>query len=184
MSVQVYWCSRTVGGTGGNFNHHFALIIWERECPAGVPLRNQNGKSFVTLGAYPSNENAGNFDDLGNLIFIANAFADVEAARLLISQSQNENQLDAYKPQWNLVNPPRGNAGSFAYTLMRMAAHYGRYDEQRPIEYDRNEMNSNSWNNSLFKSAGVPDEERRRLQNFKGWDVAERQVIPATYFGG
>ncbi len=182
MSAKIFWSARSIAANK-NFNHHFATIVWETVCPTSPlsPVR-RNDKFFVTLGAFPSRENPQD-GDYGNLVFIGNNAGDVEAARAAIDQARRGGREENYDPQRNEVRSPSGNGEAFAQTLMRLAFHYYRYSSQRPLEYDRVLRNSNTWTNSLFRAAGISENECRRLRNFRNWDIAEHREIGREYFG-
>lgn len=180
MSAKIYWSARAIAANR-NFNHHFAAIVWEGVCPTSpIPLLRQNNRYFVTLGAFPSKENPAD-GDYGDLVFVGNNSGDAAEARSMINRASGSPR-ENYAPQQNEVRPPSGDGESFARTLIRMAIHYRHYTLQNRLAYDRLTLNSNSWNNSLFNAAGVPEQERRRLRNFAGWDVAEHQIIAREYF--
>lgn len=182
MSAKIFWSARSLVANR-NFNHHFATLVWYDVCPRlPLPPVRQSDKFFVTLGAFPSNENPQD-GDYGDLVFVGNAGGDVTAARTIISQTSGDGRGGNYAPQQNEVGSPSGNGQSFAQTLVRLAFHYERYSSRRPLEYDRVLRNSNTWANSLFRAAGVSENECRRLRNFRNWDVAEHREIGREYFG-
>ena len=181
MSVRIYWASRYVAGIA-NINHHFALIVWDNECPAALlPLLMQNNRIFITLGGHPSNPS---FLKPGNLVFKHNESGDVEAGRRVITLLHNESETIPRSSQYSAVNSPAGSASDFARNLIRKAIYYGQYSRENPISYQATELNSNSWCNALFQSAGVSDQNRERLRNFAGYDAAASEPIPMRYFGG
>jgi len=170
MNIKIDWAARTLDINQGNFyaNHYFVLISWTGNFSLPmIHTLSENNRNFVTLGAFPENE--GEILNLENMIFKANHTSDVLKARVLL----NGSGTDSFSSFRNEVSPPTDSPSSFAKTLTRMAFHYRQHSSQHPINYEAVEPSSNSWVNSLFKAAGVCDDQLSQLRDFRRLDIAE-----------
>lgn len=182
--LKVYWAARNVRNRSTPLNHHFVLIAWDRNYALPPVSPNvENGRHFITLGAYPSEPN-GNIitRHYGNLIFTENDGFDVQAARMFLNSSLTSFDVGNFDPKGQQVTPPHMSATGFARRLTNMAFNYRRNVLENPIEYKLTGPNSNTWVNSLFNAAGILHADRTRYRNFVGIDVAANELIASTFF--
>jgi hypothetical protein len=184
IELQVYWAARNVRNRSTPLNHHFVLIAWKGTY-ALPPVRAniENGWQFITLGAYPSEQN-GNIitRHYGNLVFTENDGFDIGAARMFLNSELRSFDVGNFDPKGQPIAPPQMSATGFAWRLTNMAFNYRRITLKNPIAYQLTGPNSNTWVNSLFNAAGVLHADRTRYRNFVGLDVAANELIPSIFF--
>ena len=175
--LKVYHAARDLDGLGVG-THQFVIVIPDDPTKFHKLQDFGNGESGYTLGAFKTDD--------GRLQFRANDDSDMQAAREALNPSAN---IKWYTPdldaETRLVGTPSWmNDTEFITTLIQNAGNYIANEESNNISYPGNfatifgdPVNSNSWANSLIRSAGGNSN-----PDFSGFDAGHDRAIDSYYF--
>lgn len=146
------------------------------ETLSGIPIQEESGKRFVTLGGHVS----GSLTN-GNLIYIPNQRDDVIAVKESVNAS-----LRGFFSDFSLEKHPvtaRGSsAWGFANQIKHLAERYAANTKDNPVRYNLFNQNCSTWVNTIMKIAGVSEAERLRLGDFRGFDSGQTKLLDENLF--
>lgn len=178
--IGVFWMSRNLGidlVNPGVANHHYILITLSDEvCNWGkFKVVSFRETKFMTLGG---------FSDGQNMVYRANDSNDTASMKEIIGRGLFARIINPFDwdTQKHSVRSPMGSNLQFAQKIVQLAENYERNTRANPFVYRLFWGNCASWVNTIFKIAGVSEQERRSKGQFIGIDAGENLVIPEKLF--
>ncbi len=175
MATEVYWTARDLDHWTGVGNHHFILIVLAAGDNLAYPAMDENGRRFVTLGAFKKPVGG-----MNRLIFEHNNDADVKSVREFIDPDKHTKWWKSdFDLERHRVSPPGKLSGlGFAQKCVQLAKTYKTNEIMNPVRYTALDDNCAAWVNCLLEAARVPYTIRLQAGEFWGvdWGEEDRRI--------